>query len=180
LEDEKLQYESDTSGPQDELEFWKKRGAQFSQIAANLGWEEVVIYDGSRQPFVVSRPTRPTFSGDHDYLLPATVPFPNGRPVETHGQPFDVVLQRSEGQLEIHTSVGEMLPLAVPRQPGENEELAGAHASDGTSHPRRVDVLQHYGENIVADGQGKSDTPAALSLTGNELDDGRCFRLRTK
>jgi len=41
LEDEKLKYESDTSGPQDELEFWKKRGAQFSQIAANLSWEEV-------------------------------------------------------------------------------------------------------------------------------------------
>jgi len=44
LEDEKLKYESDTSGPQDELEFWKKRGAQFSQIAANLSWEEVPMF----------------------------------------------------------------------------------------------------------------------------------------
>uniref|UniRef100_A0A2S2PXW6 Dynein heavy chain 5, axonemal n=1 Tax=Sipha flava TaxID=143950 RepID=A0A2S2PXW6_9HEMI len=43
LEDEKLQYESDTSGPQDELEYWKKRGAQFSQIAANLSWDEVIM-----------------------------------------------------------------------------------------------------------------------------------------
>ncbi|XP_050432698.1 dynein axonemal heavy chain 5 [Adelges cooleyi] len=43
LEDEKLQYESDTSGPQDELEYWKKRGAQFSQIAANLAWDEVIM-----------------------------------------------------------------------------------------------------------------------------------------
>lgn len=45
LEDEKLQYESDTSGPQDELEYWKKRGAQFSQIAANLSWDEVLYYN---------------------------------------------------------------------------------------------------------------------------------------
>lgn len=36
MESEQLRKENDTSGPQDELEYWKKRAAQFSQLLANL------------------------------------------------------------------------------------------------------------------------------------------------
>lgn len=36
MESEQLRKENDTSGPQDELEYWKKRGAQFSQLLAHL------------------------------------------------------------------------------------------------------------------------------------------------
>lgn len=35
-ESEQLRKENDSSGPQDELEYWKKRGAQFSQLLAHL------------------------------------------------------------------------------------------------------------------------------------------------
>lgn len=35
-ESEQLRRENDSSGPQDELEYWKKRGAQFSQLLAHL------------------------------------------------------------------------------------------------------------------------------------------------
>lgn len=35
-ESEQLRKENDTSGPQDELEYWKKRGALFSQLLAYM------------------------------------------------------------------------------------------------------------------------------------------------
>ncbi|KAK9877873.1 hypothetical protein WA026_020099 [Henosepilachna vigintioctopunctata] len=40
-ESEQIRRENDTSGPQDELEYWKKRGAQFSQIATQVHSTEV-------------------------------------------------------------------------------------------------------------------------------------------
>lgn len=40
-ESEQLRKENDTSGPQDELEYWKKRGALFSQLLNNLHDKEV-------------------------------------------------------------------------------------------------------------------------------------------
>lgn len=41
MESEQLRRENDTSGPQDELEYWKCRGAQFSQLLAHLQDREV-------------------------------------------------------------------------------------------------------------------------------------------
>lgn len=41
MESEQLRRENDTSGPQDELEYWKCRGAQFSQLLAHLQEKEV-------------------------------------------------------------------------------------------------------------------------------------------
>lgn len=41
LESEQLRRENDSSGPQDELEYWKCRGAQFSQLMSFLGEREV-------------------------------------------------------------------------------------------------------------------------------------------
>ncbi|XP_046389607.1 dynein axonemal heavy chain 5 [Ischnura elegans] len=41
MESEQLRRENDASGPQDELEYWKRRGAQFSQIVAHLQAQEV-------------------------------------------------------------------------------------------------------------------------------------------
>ncbi|KAL1130923.1 hypothetical protein AAG570_012164 [Ranatra chinensis] len=43
MESEKLRMEMDASGPQDELEYWKKRYAQFSQIIRQLEEEEVAM-----------------------------------------------------------------------------------------------------------------------------------------
>ncbi|KAI5735122.1 hypothetical protein M8J77_014480 [Diaphorina citri] len=40
-ESEQLRKESDCCGPQDELEYWKKRGAKFSQIVTHLREKEV-------------------------------------------------------------------------------------------------------------------------------------------
>ncbi|XP_075145766.1 dynein axonemal heavy chain 1 [Haematobia irritans] len=40
-ESDQLRKENDSSGPQDELEYWKKRGAQFSQLLAHLQTKEV-------------------------------------------------------------------------------------------------------------------------------------------
>ncbi|KAL9890241.1 LOW QUALITY PROTEIN: dynein axonemal heavy chain 1 [Glossina fuscipes fuscipes] len=40
-ESEQLRRENDSSGPQDELEYWKKRGAQFSQLLSYLHEKEV-------------------------------------------------------------------------------------------------------------------------------------------
>lgn len=37
MESEQLRRENDSSGPQDELEYWKKRGALFSQLVSQLG-----------------------------------------------------------------------------------------------------------------------------------------------
>ncbi|XP_073975032.1 dynein axonemal heavy chain 1 [Rhodnius prolixus] len=42
MESEQLRKENDTSGPQDELEYWKKRDAQFSQIVTQLQAHEVI------------------------------------------------------------------------------------------------------------------------------------------
>lgn len=42
-ESEQIRRENDSSGPQDELEYWKKRGAQFSQIVKQVGAREVQI-----------------------------------------------------------------------------------------------------------------------------------------
>lgn len=42
MESEQLRKENDTSGPQDELEYWKKRGAQFSQLLDHLQVRGVV------------------------------------------------------------------------------------------------------------------------------------------
>lgn len=36
MESEQLRRENDSSGPQDELEYWKRRGAQFSQLLSHL------------------------------------------------------------------------------------------------------------------------------------------------
>lgn len=36
MESEQLRRENDSSGPQDELEYWKKRGALFSQLVLQL------------------------------------------------------------------------------------------------------------------------------------------------
>ncbi|XP_018911445.2 dynein axonemal heavy chain 5 [Bemisia tabaci] len=41
MESEQLRKENDSSGPQDELEYWKKRGARFSQIVMYLQDKEV-------------------------------------------------------------------------------------------------------------------------------------------
>lgn len=41
MESSQLRRENDSCGPQDELEYWKKRGAQFSQIVAHLQGREV-------------------------------------------------------------------------------------------------------------------------------------------
>lgn len=41
MESSQLRRENDSSGPQDELEYWKKRGAQFSQIVVHLQANEV-------------------------------------------------------------------------------------------------------------------------------------------
>ncbi|GLH09309.1 Dynein heavy chain 8 [Gryllus bimaculatus] len=41
MESEQLRRECDASGPQDELEYWKRRGAQFSQLVAQLRAPEV-------------------------------------------------------------------------------------------------------------------------------------------
>ncbi|KAF7265346.1 hypothetical protein GWI33_021235 [Rhynchophorus ferrugineus] len=40
-ESEQIRRENDSSGPQDELEYWKKRGARFSQIVAHVNSKEV-------------------------------------------------------------------------------------------------------------------------------------------
>ena len=40
-ESEQVRRENDSSGPQDELEYWKKRGAQFSQISNQVNSSEV-------------------------------------------------------------------------------------------------------------------------------------------
>nr|CAD7423858.1 unnamed protein product [Timema monikensis] len=40
MESQQLRKENDSSGPQDELEYWKKRGAQFSQIVSHLQCHE--------------------------------------------------------------------------------------------------------------------------------------------
>ncbi|VVC99767.1 unnamed protein product [Leptidea sinapis] len=42
-ESEQLRREVDSSGPQDELEYWKKRGAQFSQLVSYLQDKEVQL-----------------------------------------------------------------------------------------------------------------------------------------
>nr|XP_034839773.1 dynein heavy chain 5, axonemal [Maniola hyperantus] len=42
-ESEQLRREVDSSGPQDELEYWKKRGAQFSQLVSYLQNDEVQL-----------------------------------------------------------------------------------------------------------------------------------------
>lgn len=36
LESKQVRRENDSSGPQQELEYWKRRGAQFSQLVARL------------------------------------------------------------------------------------------------------------------------------------------------
>jgi len=41
MESQQLRKENDSSGPQDELEYWKRRGAQFSQIVAHVQGHEV-------------------------------------------------------------------------------------------------------------------------------------------
>uniref|UniRef100_A0A182YK77 AAA+ ATPase domain-containing protein n=1 Tax=Anopheles stephensi TaxID=30069 RepID=A0A182YK77_ANOST len=41
MESEQLRRENDSSGPQDELEYWKRRGAQFSQLLSHLQEREV-------------------------------------------------------------------------------------------------------------------------------------------
>uniref|UniRef100_A0A1B0GQ26 Dynein, axonemal, heavy chain 5 n=1 Tax=Phlebotomus papatasi TaxID=29031 RepID=A0A1B0GQ26_PHLPP len=41
MESEQLRRENDSSGPQDELEYWKCRGAQFSQLLSHLQEKEV-------------------------------------------------------------------------------------------------------------------------------------------
>jgi dynein heavy chain len=41
VESEHLRKENDLSGPQDELEYWKRRGAQFSQIVTHIQGHEV-------------------------------------------------------------------------------------------------------------------------------------------
>ncbi len=41
MESEQLRTETDSSGPQDELEYWKRRGAQFSQLLSYLQEREV-------------------------------------------------------------------------------------------------------------------------------------------
>ncbi|KAJ9592734.1 hypothetical protein L9F63_015614, partial [Diploptera punctata] len=41
MESQQLRKENDSSGPQDELEYWKRRGAQFSQIVRHLQAHEV-------------------------------------------------------------------------------------------------------------------------------------------
>ncbi|CAB0008024.1 unnamed protein product, partial [Nesidiocoris tenuis] len=41
MESEQLRKENDTSGPQDELEYWKKRDAQFSQIVSQIQAHEI-------------------------------------------------------------------------------------------------------------------------------------------
>lgn len=43
MESEQLRKENDSSGPQDELEYWKKRGARFSQIVMYLQDKEVFL-----------------------------------------------------------------------------------------------------------------------------------------
>ncbi|BES98150.1 dynein heavy chain [Nesidiocoris tenuis] len=43
MESEQLRKENDTSGPQDELEYWKKRDAQFSQIVSQIQAHEVTM-----------------------------------------------------------------------------------------------------------------------------------------
>lgn len=40
---EQLRTESDASRPQDELEYWKKRCAQFSQIVTGIRSDEVIF-----------------------------------------------------------------------------------------------------------------------------------------
>jgi len=59
-----------------------------------------------------------------------------------------------------------MLSLALSGQPGENAKLFGPYASNRTPYPRRVDVLQHYGENIVSHGQSKC--PPSIEFSLNE------------
>lgn len=41
MESAQLRKENDTSGPQDELEYWKRRAAQFSQLLAHMEDKEV-------------------------------------------------------------------------------------------------------------------------------------------
>ncbi|CAB3374843.1 Hypothetical predicted protein [Cloeon dipterum] len=41
MESQQLRRENDSTGPQDELEYWKRRGAQFSQIVTHLQSHEV-------------------------------------------------------------------------------------------------------------------------------------------
>lgn len=41
MESQQLRKENDSSGPQDELEYWKRRGAQFSQIVTHVQGHEV-------------------------------------------------------------------------------------------------------------------------------------------
>lgn len=48
-ESEQIRRENDSSGPQDELEYWKKRGAQFAQISDQVNSKEVQM--------TVSRPS---------------------------------------------------------------------------------------------------------------------------
>lgn len=46
MESEQLRKENDTSGPQDELEYWKRRAAQFSQLLAHMqvGIVNLIMY----------------------------------------------------------------------------------------------------------------------------------------
>lgn len=57
MESEQLRRENDSSGPQDELEYWKKRGAQFSQIVSQLQSPEASYRDHPDKRAVLVTPT---------------------------------------------------------------------------------------------------------------------------
>lgn len=47
LESKQVRRENDNSGPQQELEYWKRRGAQFSQLAGRLQvniFSKIILY----------------------------------------------------------------------------------------------------------------------------------------
>lgn len=50
MESEQLRRENDSSGPQDELEYWKKRAAQFSQLLINL---QVILFSKSTAKLLI-------------------------------------------------------------------------------------------------------------------------------
>ena len=91
MESEQLRKENDTSGPQDELEYWKKRGAQFSQLLAHLNVCQPVTARKNAFSLIFN-----SFVGQrgsiHAFLL-AIVRLEDTQGVEGNGQEDHLLLQ---------------------------------------------------------------------------------------